>query len=169
MTSKDPVEELKTFLESKPPNIPVLIPGLAIEHSPGFSVTLWTVEKVAPKRLELHCAVDDGVRRFDASEKNTPGRGFQFLEYVCRDCGESKKTYALVTELKSVGGGKVAAVMKLGEYPPFGAPISARIQKLLGKGDLELYRKGRAQKRKGLESVRQRTFAASLRAIGSSL
>ena len=87
-------------------------------------MTHWAVQKVAPKRLELHCAVDDGVRRFDASVKNRPGRGFQFLEYVCRDCGESKKTYALVTELKSVGGGKVAAVMKLGEYPPFGAPIS---------------------------------------------
>lgn len=32
--------------------------------------------------------------------------------------------------------------MKLGEYPPFSAPISSRIQKLLSKADLELYRKG---------------------------
>ena len=150
MTSKDAVEELKTFLESKPPNSAVRIPGLAIEYPADFSVTHWAVQKVAPKRLELHCAVDDGVRRFDASVKNRPGRGFQFLEYVCRDCGESKKTYALVTELKSVGGGKVAAVMKLGEYPPFGAPISARIQKLLGKDDLQLYRKGSRSETQGL-------------------
>ena len=41
-------------------------------------------------------------------------------------------------------------MMKLGEYPPFGAPISARIQKLLGKDDLELYRQGSRSEAQGL-------------------
>ena len=40
--------------------------------------------------------------------------------------------------------------MKLGEFPPFGAPISARIGKLLGEQDLELYRKGTRAEAQGL-------------------
>jgi len=40
--------------------------------------------------------------------------------------------------------------MKLGEYPPFGAPISDRIAKLLTKDDLELYRKGTRAEAQGL-------------------
>ena len=77
-------------------------------------------------------------------------RGFQFLEYVCRDCGVYEKTYALMMVLQRAGGDGIAEVMKLGEYPPFGAPISARIQKLLGKDDLELYRKGSRSEAQGL-------------------
>ena len=61
-----------------------------------------------------------------------------------------RKTYALLTVLKRVNDEVVAEVMKLGEYPPFGAPISTRIQKLLGKDDLELYRKGSRSEAQGL-------------------
>ena len=61
---------------------------------------------------------------------------------VCRDCGEYSKTYALLTELEYIGGDGIPEIMKLGEFPPFSAPISARIQTLLDKDDLELYQKG---------------------------
>ena len=40
--------------------------------------------------------------------------------------------------------------MKLGEYPPFGAPIAGRIQKLLDTEDLELYRRGSRSEAQGL-------------------
>ena len=150
MASQDVIKKLKAFLESTPPNIPARIPGLATEYTPVGSPRAGWQAKAAPKRLRLHCDVDDGVRRFDASEENHSGLGFRFLEYVCRDCGESKKTYALVTKLKRDGGEFIAEIMKLGEYPPFGAPISARIQKLLGKDDLELYRKGSRSEAQGL-------------------
>ena len=40
--------------------------------------------------------------------------------------------------------------MKLGEYPPFSAPISSRIQKLLSESDLDLYRKGVRAEAQGL-------------------
>ena len=90
----------------------------------------------------------------DASESNDPGLGFRLLAYSCRDCGKSKKTYALLTVLKPVNvegrESRVAEVMKLGEYPPFGAPIACRIQKLLDKEDLELYRKGSRSEAQGL-------------------
>ena len=152
MASKDKGEKLKAFLESTPPNIPARIPGLAEEQlSRAFgSSKYWEVVSSGPRRLELHCDEDDGVRRFDASKRNRLARGFQFLEYVCRDCGVYKKTYALMMVLQRVGGDGIAEVMKLGEYPPFGAPISARIQKLLGKDDLELYRKGSRSEAQGL-------------------
>ena len=99
-------EGLRMFLESTPPNIPVCIPGLVKEPQSDFNSgsTHWTVDNVAPHLLQLHCDVDDGIRRFDASEENSPGHGFRFLEYVCRDCCQSKKTYALVTEAKRVAG-----------------------------------------------------------------
>ena len=149
MANKDAVEQLKVFLESTPPNIPARIPVIATDISPvGARRTYWKAD--APERLQLHCDVDDGVRRFDASEENRPGFGFRFLEYVCRDCGESKKTYALKMVLQRVGDDGIAEIMKLGEYPPFSAPISARIQKLLDKDDLELYRKGSRSEAQGL-------------------
>ena len=113
MASKEPVEELKAFLESTSPNIPVYIPGLATKDSLHG---MWDVS-ANPKRLQIHCDIDDGVRRFDTLTRNGFGRGYRFLNYVCRDCGESKKTYALLTVLKDVGGEHVAEVMKLGEYP----------------------------------------------------
>ena len=153
MASKDKGEKLKAFLESTPPNIPARIPGLAEEQFSGAAFSgsrYWQIVSSVPRRLELHCDVDDGVRRFDASKKNGLARGFQFLEYVCRDCGVYKKTYALMMVLQRAGGDGIAEVMKLGEYPPFGAPISARIQKLLGKDDLELYRKGSRSEAQGL-------------------
>ena len=151
MTSTKAIEELKAFLESTPPNTPALIPGLATKHlkgAPGARAYYWDVT-VAPERLQIHCDADDGVRRFDA-RGNDPGSGFRFLDYVCRDCGVSRKTYALLTVIKDIGEKSIAEVMKLGEYPPFGAPISARIQNLLGKDDLELYRKGSRSEAQGL-------------------
>ena len=149
MASKDAVEKLKVFLESTPSNISKCIPGLATQILPaGGHRAYWKAD--TPERLQLHCDVDDGVRRFSSETSNRPGFGFRFLEYVCRDCGKSKKTYALMTGLKRDGGELIVEVMKLGEYPPFSAPISARIQKLLDKDDLELYRKGSRSEAQGL-------------------
>ena len=154
MDNNEAVAKLKAFLEATPPNCAVVIPGLATQrHFPVAPRVRWIVD-VAPERLQLHCDVDDGVRRFgfDTYASNRPGLGFRFLEYSCRDCGESTKTYALVTELKPVNAESrestvVAEVMKLGEYPPFGAPIAGRIQKLLDTEDLELYRNVQRQSR----------------------
>ena len=78
MANKDAVKKLKAFLESTPPGVPVCIPELAEEKSRNPMVlipnpgTYWRVLAVAPAILELHCDVDDGVRRFYASKKNAP-------------------------------------------------------------------------------------------------
>ena len=151
-SNKDALEEMKAFLESAPPNVSVRISGLAKERVSGeFGASrYWELVGFTPSRLDLHCNVDDGVRRFSAPESNRHNRGYQFLEYVCRDCGEYSKTYALLTQLESTRGDGIPEIMKLGEFPPFSAPISARIQTLLNKDDLELYQKGSRSEAQGL-------------------
>ena len=104
MARNEAVAELRAFLEATPPNCPVVIPGLAAhQHFQGVPGGSWSVGVVL-QRLQLHCDVDDGVRRFefDTSASNNFGLGFRFLAYSCRDCGKSTKTYALVTELRLV-------------------------------------------------------------------
>ncbi len=71
------------------------------------------------------------------------------MTYKCRDCGRSLKTFSVLISYKDRENG-IVEVMKLGEYPPFSAPISARIGKLLGEQDLELYRKGTRAGAQGL-------------------
>ena len=151
-SNKDALDKMKTFLESTPPNVPVCIPGLAKENLPTefLDMKSWEIVGSGPSHLDLHCDVDDGVRRFSAAENNSFDSGYKFLEYVCKDCGKFGKTYALLTILPYIGGNGIPELMKLGEYPPFGAPISARIQKLLGKDDLELYRQGSRSEAQGL-------------------
>ena len=152
MTDQETLEELRAFLESTPPSVSKRIPGLAAVNTKIRTYTSWYVRPAAPALLWLHCDVDNGVRRFGALETNKLGEGFRFLKYVCKDCSQVQKTYAVMTELKPDDSleSNVAEIMKLGEYPPFGAPISARIEKLLGKDDLELYRQGSRSEAQGL-------------------
>ena len=55
-----------------------------------------------------------------------------FLTYRCRDCGRTFKTFSVLINCKDRDAG-IVEVMKLGEFPPFGGPISARVAKLLGQ------------------------------------
>ena len=146
----------KSFLETTPPNTPVTISGLAVSYHPPHTSTLtW---RIVNPYIELHCEHDDGVRRFNPRTSShvslarpiTPR--YEFIAYLCRDCQSSTKTFAVLIqndESDSEDLGNVE-VMKLGEYPPFSAPISSRIQKLLSDSDLELYRKGVRAEAQGL-------------------
>ncbi len=104
--------------------------------------------KVPCPPLVLHCSIDHGPRWFDPSDL-TLDQGFSHLRYTCRNCRKYEKTISVILSRLSEDNGD-AEVMKLGEYPPFGAPISARIQKLLEESDLELYRKGARAEAQGL-------------------
>lgn len=151
----------KSFLETTPPNTPVTISGLAVSHVPPHANrSIW---KIVNPYIELHCEHDDGVRRFDPTTSSyvflarpiTPS--YEFIAYLCRDCQSSTKTFAVLIQNDESAFGDPAfedpgsvEVMKLGEYPPFSAPISSRIQKLLSDSDLELYRKGVRAEAQGL-------------------
>ena len=141
----------KVFLETTPPNTPLKIPDLVTYHD---SVGLISSQSFDSPPIQLHCEQDDGPRRFEPLDKNvgipfssSSKKGFDFITYQCRDCRSAFKTFAVLL-IRSENTD--VEVMKLGEYPPFSAPISSRIQKLLSESDLDLYRKGVRAEAQGL-------------------
>jgi hypothetical protein len=134
----------KEFLESTPPNTAKLIEGLGDQRQPHPPIY-----HIPCPRLLLHCSKDGGERGFDCNV-STVGAGYAFLTYTCRDCGVTRKTFAVLTVVKVHKDPGDLEVIKLGEFPPFGSPISSRISKLLDKEDLELYRKGMRAEAQGL-------------------
>ena len=143
MSTSKALDEWKSFLETTPPNTSLKIPGLAEQNRRN---NLWSFKT---PQIKLPCEHDDGPRRFDPTsgeiELWSP-LNYEFITYLCRDCQATSKTFAVLVIRK----GADAEVMKLGEYPPFSAPISSRIQKLLSEADLELYRKGSRAEAQGL-------------------
>jgi hypothetical protein len=130
----------KAFLESAPANASNKIPGLA-----AYDTTVSSNFRVLPRiQIQLHCNVDGGPRWFIRVSshhflKNT--WEYEFITFRCKNCGQSTKTYAVLT-VRAADDAADVEVMKLGEFPPYAAPISQKVERLLGKGDLELYRKG---------------------------
>ena len=144
MSEESPADQWKRFLETKPPNISVKIPGLAsVPTGKGLPKGAAIPDKADIKLppLELHCERDGGTRMFGTEENLTFWRhqDYIFIRYTCRNCREKTKAFALVIECSWKGD---VMVMKLGEFPPFSTPISPRIPKLLSGSDLDLYRKG---------------------------
>ena len=167
MSTSEALDVWRSFLERTPPNTSLKIPGLAsavVNRSSAINgvevASGWFLET---PQIQLHCEDDDGPRRFDATKEGFDGpigfnatregfgvpysRNYLFMTYRCRDCQSTKKTFAVLV-IRSNGADVEA--MKLGEYPPFSVPISSRIQKLLSKSDLKLYRKGSRAEAQGL-------------------
>lgn len=144
MIAESGIEKWKQFLEATPPNSPVTIPGVAqMQPNPLSGERMPCI--ISPP-IELHCERDGGSRRFTTSKKLflRYTSSHQFLTFRCRDCLKSEKIFAIAFKWDSLNehtSGEVT-VMKMGEYPPFSTAISPRIQKLLTRQDLELYRKG---------------------------
>jgi hypothetical protein len=141
------LQEWKEFLESTPAYVDEQFTHLIADLAPvgppqwGFPCP----------RIQLHCEVDDGVRWFNCDAKSVDCAQWvtQFLKYTCRDCGRWSKTFALILSLDLASNPKVLTAVKLGEYPPFGSHLAKRLQDMLSKEDLELYRKGLRTEREG--------------------
>lgn len=105
-------------------------------------------------QLELHCDKDGGVRWFDPAKKEIEVArwSYHFITYTCRNCAAFRKTYAVLLVPKLDAGKPLndIDVYKLGEYLPFATPVSKRIEKLLEKEDLELFRRGMRSEAQGL-------------------
>ena len=146
-----PLKKWKLFLETTPSNTFMKIQGLAKREVNIHDVPTghWSLPT---GYIQLHCERDNGLRRFDPCSK-APNVSriptYQFIEYRCRDCQITSKTFAVMV-IRSLDVAVDVEVMKLGEYPPFSAPISSKIQKLLSKSDLDLYRKGVRAEAQGL-------------------
>src|SRR5262249_20326074 len=104
--------------------------------------------------IEMHCRKEGHVRRFTTSSElwiyapDSSIEAFHFFTYKCRNCGGSAKTFAIVLDVKAEQDGTVE-VMKVGEYPPFAAPITKELRRMLGDA-ASLLEKGWHSERAGL-------------------
>jgi hypothetical protein len=103
--------------------------------------------------IRLHCASDNcgGIRTFHSS--NRIYVSFEawvngFLTYICRNCEETQKLFA-VSVNQSGKDGTTAWALKLGENPPFGPPTPARVVTLIGP-DRDVFLRGRRAENHGL-------------------
>src|SRR5713226_3022609 len=134
-----PVKTLAEFLESTPPNARIRISDLFTMEG-----TLpWPIGK---PDIQLHCTsgLCSGTRSFRQSSSTayaSEGWNFKFVTYICRNCEDLHKTYALAVFLPKEKDGSGTAI-KLGETPPFGPHVPSRVITLIGP-DRELFLLGR--------------------------
>jgi hypothetical protein len=137
----------KKFLELTPAYVDQRFENLVHDTTPQSAGTVWGFPS---PRLQLYCEVDDGLRWCDPSgDVECAQYETSFIQYTCRDCGEWSKTFALILVADVGVKPTVLVAIKLGEYPPFGSHVAKRLQDMLSKTDLELYRKGLRSEREG--------------------
>jgi hypothetical protein len=140
--------EWKEFLESTPAYVERQFKYLIQDINPAGTSTIWGFHS---PRIQLYCEVDDGDRWFETNitKVGCARNNTLFIPYTCRDCGIREKTFALILSPDLEQDPKVLRAMKLGEFPPFGSHLAKRLQDMLSKTDLELYRKGLRTEREG--------------------
>lgn len=140
-------QQWKSFLESTPAYVQRRFENFIVDTNP----TGPDVFGIFSPRIQLHCELDDGVRWFEPigrsvrCEEETDA----FISYRCRDCGQTRKTFSLILVPDLKAKPSLLTAVKLGEYPPFGSHLAKRLQHMLSKPDLELYRKGLRTEREG--------------------
>jgi hypothetical protein len=163
---------IKEFFENVPPGKQVIVSDFTIINE---STTL-----IRTPQLNLYCSNEKckGVRFFDAVTRCYPDQKSiykSFIDYCCRNCGRSFKTYALnVTNNPS--DPRRTSVFKYGEHPSFGPPTPSKASKLI-KGEKELFLFGRKCENQGMgigafiyyrrviESQKNRIFDKMIRVI----
>lgn len=104
--------------------------------------------------LQLHCPSDHcgDLRFFNAISRNpTVGKSPTrfFIQYQCKNCGESTKLYAIVAFPSEGQADASAIVYKLGEMPSYGPPVPPKVLQMAGS-DRELFLRGRRAENQGL-------------------
>jgi hypothetical protein len=105
--------------------------------------------------IKLFCYSDhcNGLRFFynkrtDRSPAGgNDGRAFYFLHYVCKNCGVTRKLFAVHVAFHE--GDADGLAMKIGEVPAFGPITPPRLLRLV-QPDRELYLKGRRAESQGM-------------------
>lgn len=144
--NKIPKVTFKEFLESTPPGKTLIVGDFA--KKTGVDAVI-----IIPK-IRIYCDKDECQDyMFFNMVNSSHGRisitssNDVFIQYSCRNCTSSYKTYALNAML--IGTGSDWLVQKYGELPKFGPPIPSRVYNLIG-GDRELFLSGRRSENIGL-------------------
>lgn len=108
--------------------------------------------RISLPALQLFCGSENcgGPRLFDGQTVYTDyageGTTYHFLNYYCRNCRGSRKTFAIRSFRSSA---TTPLVLKFGEFPAYGPPIPSRVISLMGP-DRELFLLGRRAENQGL-------------------
>jgi hypothetical protein len=147
----EPLMSWKDFLEMHPPGSLVRV---SEAHSKKVAPSGYMAPNLNSPDLLLHCDSDtcQGPRTFACLTKekerfiSSAGEHI-FLDYQCRNCTSTLKTFAVLAMVGSSEGD--AEVIKFGELPVFGPRIPARVIRLVQR-DAELFNKGRRAENLGL-------------------
>ena len=139
--------KFEDFLSNYPPGEVQAIGNLGVIRSPSSTPIL-----IKP-RLKLFCpnSVCSGVRFFDSyqTKKVTLSEKWSriFLHYSCANCRTHSKIFAIMARWNTdIDDGEA---IKVGEWPPFGPKVSARVISILGE-DKDLFLMGRRAEIQGL-------------------
>jgi len=150
------VIEVKEFFEKIPPGVSVRVSGILAprQYSGPPSPLMY-----APPRptelpdIDLYCPTQpkcDGIRSFKPLTNFTlnPGESKnEFISYLCRNCRETLKTYAISADLSD--GDTDASLRKYGERPSFGPSLPSKLIELI-RPEWEYFKKGRRSENHGL-------------------
>ena len=145
-----PTASWAEFMESYPPGVQALISDLV--EVKRLAPTSPPEYHLALPDLQLHCdhSSCNGVRFFDCETPQpwtSEDAKATFLVYKCRNCEQTEKLFALLFRREGVGPDGEA--VKIGEWPPFGPPVPARVITLIGP-DRDLFLQGRRAEIQGM-------------------
>lgn len=139
--------KFEDFLSTYPPGEVQAIGNLGVIRSPSSAPLL-----IKP-RLKLYCpnSVCSGVRFFDSyqTKKVTLSEKWSriFLHYSCANCRTHSKIFAIMARWNTdIDEGEA---IKVGEWPPYGPKVSARVISILGENK-DLFLMGRRAEIQGL-------------------
>jgi hypothetical protein len=118
----------QTFLQEIPPNQERLISGMA-HHGGGYwhlvkpDLTLFCPDQLCERPQTFTCTTD--------ADFAVAGRPDVILEYECRNCAHTTKTFAIRVLAIDGRNGRDGRLVKIGEEPAFGPPLPARLQRLV--------------------------------------
>jgi DNA-directed RNA polymerase subunit RPC12/RpoP len=137
---------IKSFFESVSPYKEVEVEDLKLIY---YMIGGRTISANFPE-IEVECPVCKGKRFFkktntESSYSSTDGYSLETILYTCKNCSHSQKIFTLkYKQLEPEKGAEVipGSIIKLGEYPPFGESIPAKVITLVGK-ERDFFLKGR--------------------------
>jgi hypothetical protein len=128
-----PAISLADFLENVPPYEERAVSEFARSVSEGWA---WL-----HPTLSLFCPAPScgRVQKFASSALRPtqwePGKSIQpmhvLVTYSCKNCSVTDKTYVVRILTQRFGHGAGGDLVKIGEFPPFGPPLPARLQRLV--------------------------------------
>jgi hypothetical protein len=132
------------FLEAVPPGVPKQLSRFAVVP-PSIGPAN---REIARPAINLFCSDQacDRIQVFENTDSHPiqirPSAGFDrpdgLLHYRCRNCHRVQKIFALRVLSHDGADGEL---VKVGEWPPFGPPLPARLQRLV-QSDRDLLLKG---------------------------